>query len=142
MRLLQAAGVLIMLVGLIGAHFAYDVIDQLERESTFGSPTPMITRILPGIIGNPAHYLAVLNGRAGTPSGEDATRAVQVLSNKIALDRWMALAAAGLSLTLFAVGGAARLAPGSESTSVASDAAPFVLLLALAWAGFSFFEVV
>jgi hypothetical protein len=140
-QLFLAGGALLVAIGLIGAVRTSLAMDQLQRNATTSRVVPFspAERFLPGVIVSPAKYLSAVNGAIGLgSSGVDPLYAVNLMYLKQAMDRWEALAAAGLGLVLFLKVIGKR---GDEETQVASDVAPFVLVAAALLAGLSFFEL-
>jgi len=142
-QLAMACGALLVVVGLVGIVRTNIAMDDLVATATSAVTSPsMASRLLPGVIASPAKYLSAVNsagGSSSSASGVDPLYLQRFLWLKQAMDRWEALVGFGLALILF-VSKAAH-ATESEETSVASDAAPFLMVLALLFAALSFFEL-
>lgn len=142
---IMAAGVVLAILGLIGSVFTYVALARHEQSQGLEErPTAFLTRILPGVIGDPGRYGATAGGTRPTPAGADALYRTEYANLKGALDRWLALLLVGVAALLFASGmPLARAAEGKGrwGSSVPADVAPFVLLAAVAYFGLSFFEI-
>jgi hypothetical protein len=140
-QLLLAAGAVLVLLGAVGMVRTSMAMDDLQRTTTSRGVEPLTatTRFLPGVLVNPAKYLAAVNGSSAV-SSVDPLYAVSLMEDKQAMDRWEALAGIGLALLLFMNAMRSTENDGEEG-SVASDFAPFVLVAAVLFAALSFFEL-
>jgi predicted nucleic acid-binding Zn ribbon protein len=132
-ELIMAGALALIVIGLVGVVRTSIAMDDLQRATTSRvEPLSVSARFLPGMVVNPGKYLSAVNGGS---SSLDPLYSVSLMEDKQAMDRWEALAAVGLAVLLFA--NALRDADGS----IASDAAPFIVVAAVLLMGLSFFEL-
>jgi len=135
--------------GVLGILHTSAAMDDLRRSSVVAvAPVSLAERLLPGLIAHPASYLSAVNGGgAGQRNGAagDDLFALGMLDLKAAMDRSEAALAAGVGLLLLA---ATATSPPATSppatdpdTSLAADAAPFLLIAAFLCAALSFLEL-
>lgn len=149
--LVIALGAVLLVIGLIGIVRTYGAMGDVQQAALtdFGgqvSSDSPFQRLVPGAISNPGKYLAAVNGGGSARgSAADAFVTANRVSLKQAMDRWEALAFAGLAMVLLTrkFSGEARPAQvGPEGeTSVGMDFAAILLLLAPLFALLSFMEI-
>jgi hypothetical protein len=136
-QLLIAGAIGLMIVGLVGVVRTSTAMDDLQRTSL--TPLSPVAQFVPGVIANPAKYLAAVNsgGRGNT------IEAVNLMHEKEAMDRWEALIGIGLSMLLFTSASRRESSSSSDedASMVAADVAPFILVAAMLFAALSFFEL-
>jgi hypothetical protein len=149
-RTLALVGVALMVVGLFG--MVRTNADMVAMEQAAGPRLAIVgsglNRFLPSILTSLSRSNAAFNtpGRVTDPS--DPRTSPAYVDAKRALERWVALAGVGLACLLFGLDelrGALPPAAAAEGTvpehvPISTDVARFVLLFALAWGAFSFFE--
>ena len=149
---LPVVACLVLLIGLVGVARTYAAMDALQQTALTGyggqiAADSPVTRLVPGLLSNPARYLAALNGGGNSRRATaDAFFAADRLALKQAMDRWEALAGAGLAALLLsrarpAAESRAQNSPTGVRTSVAADLTPLLLLVALLFAALSFLEI-
>ena len=144
--LVIALGVVLLVIGVIGIARTYVAMGQVNDTavSQFGgqvSQDSPFQRLVPGAISNPSKVFSAINGSGGSGRGAaDAFIAADRVSLKQAMDRWEALAFAGLALVVFTRKYVAAGQADAE-TSVGMDFAAILLLLAPLFALLSFMEI-
>jgi hypothetical protein len=145
--LLIALGLVLLVIALVGVARTYVAMGQVNDTAVnqFGGQVTQDTpfqRLVPGAISNPGKVLSAVNGSgsSGRGAGADAFVAADRVSLKQAMDRWEALAFAGLALVLLTRKVVAAR-QSSEETSVGMDFAAILLLLAPLFALLSFMEI-
>jgi hypothetical protein len=143
--LVIALGVVLLVIAVIGIARTYVAMGQVNDSALnqFGgqvSADSAFQRLVPGAISNPGKYVSAVNGGGGGRGSADAFIAADRVSLKQAMDRWEALAFAGLALVLLTRKFVATAQPG-EQTSVGMDFAAILLLLAPLFALLSFMEI-
>jgi hypothetical protein len=141
-------GALLALAGVVGVVRTNALMDGVEHsQQTLGAGVhaSLLGRLVPGVIANPGKYLSAVNsGGSSIAAGADPLEAVAMQSLKQAMDRYEALVGLGIALLIW---GSARpvlrqqSSTGAVESSVASDAAPFIVVVALLCASMSFFEL-
>ena len=149
--LVIALGAVLLVIGLVGIVRTYVAMGDVQQTAVtdFGgqvSGDSPFQRLVPGAISNPGKYFAAVNGgSSGRGSQADAFVSTSRVSLKQAMDRWEALAFAGLAMVLLTrkFTGEARpsqTGPDGE-TSVGMDFAAILLLLAPLFALLSLMEI-
>jgi hypothetical protein len=142
-------GVALMLVGSIGA--AKTNADMVAMEHAGGARLAEVgsglNRVLPSIFTSLGRSNAGFNTPTRTSDPSDLRTSLAYVDAKRALERWVAVAGVGFACLLFGLDEMRGVIPppGPEGTvpqhvAISTDVARFVLLAALAWGAFSFFE--
>lgn len=118
---------------LVGGVGMWQANSAISRESTW------FTRFVPGPIANPGRYLGAVNSSGGQAVGVES---VNQLAQKQALDRWEALASAGLALLMTGMIAKPERSDAAEPRgSLVNDLLGVFVLLTLLFGGLSFFEL-
>ena len=141
-------GLVLMLVGTIG--MSKTNADMVAMEAAAGPQMSVVgtglTRLLPSIFTTIGKANAFFNTPTRAPDPNNPRTQPTYVEAKRALERWVAVAGVGFSCLMFGLDDVREAPPPApegtvpEHVSVASDFARFVLLAALAWGAFSFFE--
>jgi len=140
-RLLIGVGAFVALLGVLNVVLTNADMTRIEQS---GPPRlalagGSIDRFVPSLLSQ----LPRANAPASTvnaPSSADPRRSVAYISDKRALERWMALAGFGLSALFI---GLEQTVPESRQTQrspIGTDLARLLILLSLAYTALSFFE--
>jgi hypothetical protein len=149
--LVIALGVVLLVIGLVGIVRTYVAMGDVQQAALtdFGgqvSGDSPFQRLVPGVISNPGKFFAAVNGGSSSRGSQaDAFVSASRVSLKQAMDRWEALAFAGLATILLTrkfTGEAGPTQTGPDGqTSVGMDFAAILLLLAPLFALLSFMEI-
>ena len=129
-RLLLVAGLVLLLVGGVGMWQANTAMSA--------SGSSWFTRFVPGPIANPARYLGAVNSSSAQSVGVDA---LAQLNAKQAMDRWEALASAGLALLMAGIIARPEPSEAEPRGTLVNDLLGVFVLLTLLFGGLSFFEL-
>jgi hypothetical protein len=147
-RSLAVVGLVLIVVGGIGGvRTNADMVAIEEASSPQNSQVGTgLTRLLPSIFTTLGNPYANFNTPTRAPDPYNPRTQPGYVEEKRALERWIALAGVGFACLLFGVDDVREAPPPApegtipEHVSVTSDVARFVLLAAIAWGAFSFFE--
>lgn len=146
-------GVVVLVIALVGIVFTNVSMDAVYRTApaSLSSQDSLYQRLAPGILANPAKYMAAVNGGGGggggtrIQSGVNVFAAGDLIALKETMDRWEGLACIGLAILAFVWGQPkVEITPDGEEakrSSVAMDFAPFLVVAGLIFLIFSFLEI-
>jgi hypothetical protein len=142
-------GVALMVLGSIAT--AKTNADMVAMEQAGGQRLAEVgsglNRLLPSIFTSLGKSNAGFNTPTRTTNPNDPRTSSTYIDAKRALERWVAVAGVGFACLLFGLDEMRGVIPppGPEATvphhvAISTDVARFVLMAALAWGAFSFFE--
>jgi hypothetical protein len=147
-RSLAVVGVVLMLIGTVG--MARTNADMITMEASVSPQLAEVgsglNRVLPSIFTTLGKANAAFNTPARAPDPFNPRTQPSYVDAKRALERWVAVAGVGFACLLFGLDDVREAPPPApegtvpEHVSITSDFARFVLLAAVAWGAFSFFE--
>jgi hypothetical protein len=140
-RLLIGVGAFLALLGALGVYLTNNDMTQIEQS---GPPRLAlagggIDRFVPSLLTNFQRANAPVT-TVNAPSSADPRRSPAYIADKRALERWLAVAGFGLSALFIGLEQAAPESRTSSRSPIGTDLARLLVLLALAYAGLSFFE--
>ncbi|MBV9544296.1 MAG: hypothetical protein JOY61_07950 [Chloroflexi bacterium] len=142
-RAVVALACLLVVVGAAGVFSTNSAMDGMRSNVPWTEPLTPAQRFLPGVFADPARYISALNGAvsgAASVSWTDPFYAIAVMDQKVAMDRWEALAGLGIALLLFA-SALRSVDPQGESRALAFDVAPMVMVASVMFAALSLCEL-